>query len=371
MLISFQPYLVQTSIPKKKLQIKQSQQVCPQEENQNSYTKIPLSTLQTVNNVKFTGSEKPIPEINPQSYLKFSEEDKAWLRQKCSDFGVVDKPKGLEADAKTYIPLDSHKVLDEFVEFSKEYNSLKGTPTVCLGRSPKWMLDTSLWMKDGIEEYKQVLFSGSWYEPENWWSDKGGMVKKPEAVPTESQESAYKAYLNSIKSDPKHIIDEAQKAGKKVVITDYIQKAKGMMSFLDLISRYAESQGVLNKFADSIKFLTIISREYTESFYPGDEPISMPSVILPETLKKIDHPNRYDSLIREDSIDMPEGAFNEIILNKNANECLPSYYSKSCWTEFNPSINPPKLSQALNDYRNLLSFRILDHLNARNLLKLV
>ena len=86
------------------------------------------------------------------------------------------------------------------------------------------------------------------------------MNKSKKNEPTEIEKKNYKRYLSSIRVTPKHIVEVAEKTGKKVVITDYIGFGKGMCSFLDLMSEYAEEQGVLEKFAESIKIVTIGSR---------------------------------------------------------------------------------------------------------------
>ena len=44
-------------------------------------------------------------------------------------------------------------------KYPQMYNKYKGQPIICLGRSPKWFLNTSLWMKDGIDGYDFVAFS--------------------------------------------------------------------------------------------------------------------------------------------------------------------------------------------------------------------
>ena len=83
-----------------------------------------------------------------------------------------------------------------------------------------------------------------------------------------------------------------------------------------------------------------------------------------------------------------------ILIDKNTNECRSTYYPSGAWTIYKPDkfktglikdlkkvkdlikLLPQNKSVSafkpvMRDYRNLLNFRILDGLNARNLLKKV
>ena len=85
--------------------------------------------------------------------------------------------------------------------------------------------------------------------------------------------------------------------------------------------------------------------------------------------------------------------FREMLLNQNTNECRSTYYPHNAWTIYKPDhfktgmVKDMKkvqrllkdlkgekkfvtsFSAAMQDYRNLLNFRILDALDARKLLK--
>ena len=147
-------------------------------------------------------------------------------------------------------------------------------------------------MKDGLETYKFVAFSKYWYIPDK----EDGARKVERMAPTKEEEAVYKKYLKSIQADPKGIIEVAEKAGKKVIITDYVCTGKGMCSFLDLLGRYAEEQGVLEKFANSIEIVGIGSMEYMEHLNPYAEYIPVPSVPLPKVLHIITKLNNISTI---------------------------------------------------------------------------
>ena len=346
-----------------------------------------LPNLYYTSGINFTSiyqTEKTVPDIGFDEYKNMQDYTKQRYRKIYKFFDknpTINKADLVDAKFPT-LPLQSEAKLDKFFDISKEYLKYKENPIICLGRSPKWFLNTALWMKDGIEPYTFVAFSKYWYLPDNV----EGARKVQRMAPLPEEEAAYKKYLKSIKADPKSIIEKAEKAGQKAVITDYICSGKGMCSFLDLMGRYAEEQGVLDKFANSIKLVGIGSMEYMEQLNPHAEYISKPSVPLPQVLWP------YYNKIEQTFHDMDYDVFKEMLLNQNTNECRSTYYPHETWTLYKPNqfktgyIKDLKkvedlikrshtekcttsFKPAMADYRNLLNFRILDGLAERNLLR--
>ena len=354
----------------------------------NTYNTSGFSNIYYASNVNFKSiyeSEKTVPDIEFEEYKRMQDHTKERYRRVYKSFQInksIKKEELFDPKHKS-LPLQTEEKLEKFFDISKEYSKYKDHSIICLGRSPKWFLNTALWMKDGIETYKFVAFSKYWYIPDQ----NDGVRKVQRMVPTEKEEAAYKKYLNSVQADPKSIIAEAEKKGKKVVITDYVCTGKGMCSFLDLLGRYAEEQGVLEKFANSIEIVGIGSMEYMEQLNPYAEYISVPSVPLPEVLWP------YYNKIEQHFHDMDYGVFSDMLLNQNTNECRSTYYPHETWTLYKPNqfktglikdlkkvenlIKASKTEKctasfkpAMADYRNLLNFRILDGLAKRNLLRL-
>lgn len=345
--------------------------------------KIPLASYQAMSGISFTGEGckedfRKVPDIDYFAYHNMSEHMKKLLRKKCVDFNQKVKSSELENVHKKYLPLTDDKTMGQFIDVCKVYCNLKNEPILCLGRSPKWFLNTALWMKDGIEDYKFVAFSKFWYRHSS-----DGMKRMDSMAPTKEEIKAYKKYLKSIQADPKHIVDVHNKTGKKVVITDYIDTGKGACSFLDVMSTIAEQDGVLEDFAKSIRIVAIGSMEYIESRYYDDELISEPSVPLPEKLMP------YKKEIKQEFHNMPLRVFEQMLINENTNECRASYYPHETWTVYQPNrfrtgmLTEKKLEElrkkcprnmnnftpAMRDYRNLLNFRILDYLSEQGLLR--
>ena len=334
-----------------------------------------------VSTISFAGdraSVRRVPDIDYFTYNSMSPNMKKFLRKKCVEFNKEVNAQELKNEYKTYLPLMDDRIMSEFVKVCDLYRGLKNEPILCLGRSPKWFLNTALWMKDGIDDYKFVAFSKYWFR-----NSSDGLVRMDRFAPTEEEKKAYKRYLKSIQADPKHIVDVHQKTGKKIVITDYINTGKGVCSFLDLMSEIAEEDGVLEQFAKSIRIFGIGCMEYTEKSYYDDEEVSEPSVQLPDRLMP------YKKEIPQEFHDMPLDLFEQMLVNENTNECRSSFYPHEAWIAYKPNrfrtgmLSDKKINElkgknprcasnftpAMRDYRNLLNFRILDYLSENNLLR--
>lgn len=341
--------------------------------------------------------------INFEDYKHMKPYTKKRLAKLCKDFDKLISEEQQETLRKIdpnpdffRIPLQSEATMDEFLNVAKMYSQYKDHPIVCLGRSPKWFLNTSLYMKDGIPTYDFAAFSGRWY----WvydgdFGNNSGLVKMEKLVPTEAEEVAYRKYLKNIQVDPISLVKKAQKSGNKVIITDYIDTGKGMTSFLDLMSRYAKDQGVLDEFAHSFDLVTIGSNEYRQA-RKGSEYIPDPKVWLPELLEPYGRATTAwgtGAVINQKYHNIDYDVFREMLLNQISNECRSTYYPSSAWTVYSPNkfktgyididrYKPLIKNLPSNDtvnmfepvvqaYRNLLNFSILDTLNSKNLLKTV
>ena len=264
----------------------------------------------------------------------------------------------------------------DFVDSCDYFKTLKGHPIICLGRSPKWFLNTSLWMKDVIDDYKFVAFSGAWYKQGLWKLERDDVN-----APTEEEILAYEKYLKSIEADPVSLLKKVQKTGKKVVLTDYIRTGKGVTSFLEIIGKYADKQGVLDEFGKSLDFLGFGNMEFLEDAYYEDIPIPRMQLTQEFVPYREDIEQRYHKI--------PYISCVQILENGNTNECRATYYPHQAWTSYHPNryrtgklpdnvlkklnITSPKtivnFTDTMRDYRNLLNFRILDYLAQNDLLK--
>lgn len=334
---------------------------------------------------EFFDPNRTVPHIDYEEYMAMRPHTKQRFRIRYATFDKTMNRDEMFDKKAAYLPLRSEKNMEEFIETSKIYSKYKDQPIICLGRSPKWFLNAALWMKDGIDDYKFVAFSKFWY----WPDKKEGVRKMSLGVPTEKEVAAYRKYLKRIKADPKTIVDNFEKTGKKTVLTDYISTGKGMTSFLDLMADYADDLGILEKFSKSIQIVGIGSLKHLENSYHDDEEYSIPKVYMPEKLIK------YSYNVKQEFYDMYYPMFAEMLLNQNTNECRSTYYPHEAWTVYKPDkfktglvTDMKKVKQmikeaggdkamfssftpAMYDYRNLLNFRILDALNHRKLLKTI
>lgn len=323
-----------------------------------------------------------VGDVEYEQYLKMSEEQKEFYRYNHKNFYKlinIDElffPKKYPSNA---LPLSLDNDMKNFLGVASAYNKYRGNKIICVGRSPKWFLNTSMWMKNGIEDYSMAAFSSNWYHRDHQGVGPN-LYRDNNKVPTDNQTASYRRYTKKIKCDPVSIVQKANRLGKPVIITDYIHSGSGLTSYLDLMSKFAEDAGVLDDFAKSIELFTMGSVEYLDDlgyccWY------SLPKVLMPERLSGYDIPQHYH--------DMSANVLERILIEKNTNECRSTYYPPAAWTVYNPMkyktglIPDERLKEmprirdgvvnnytdAMKDYRNLMNFRILDYLYQNNLLK--
>jgi len=330
--------------------------------------------------ISFKATRRSIPNIDYEEYRAMSNSQKAMFRKKCENFALKVNSEELFDPKAMRLPLLSDKDMKDFIEISSIYNKYKDKNIICLGRSPKWFLNASLWMKNGINTYKFVPFSQNWYR----WDEEEGMRRLNFMAPTEKEEEAYFKFLKHKHVDPKTIVKKHKENGEKTVITDYIQSSKGITSFLDMMAKLAIKQNIpLKDFAEAIEIVGIGSLDYTSGFYHDDEDYSVPRAKMPVQLRD------YDKYIKQDFYNMTYPVFEQMLLNRNSNECRSTFYPHALWTAFNPDkyktgmmseekmkalqlvypANKADFTPAMQDFRNLLNFRILDYLATNDLLK--
>lgn len=376
--------------PITKLAYKPHKQALSQTSNQNSITNqnqpkqsTALPSVYYTDMISFKGvktARRTIPDIDYEEYRAMNDVQKKKYRKKAEKFALDVEAKQMFDPKTLLLPLGDEKDMDNFIKISSIYKQYQNQPIVCLGRSPKWFLNAALWMKDGINTYTFMPFSDHWCKND----PVEGMIRDEKYAPTEQEEMEYRKRLRHKQLDPKSIVKQFEKTGKKTVITDYIESGKGICSFLDVLSRFAVDQKVsLEKFANSIEIVAIGSLDYTSRFFHDDEEYSVPEAKMPPLLKP------YKKLIKQHYHDMDYRVFDQMLVNRNANECRATYYPPKLWCSYNPDhyktgmmseekmkalklvhpANGADFTPAMKDYRNLLNFRILDALDQKGLLK--
>ena len=373
--------------------------------NSDPYKQIPLNYNfgAKINFTAKTGDrhshkQRGVPDIDYDYYMSLSGTRKRALRHIYYDLFEKRKYTSQLFDpTHVVLPLKNERTMDAFIDTAKIYTQYKDRPIICLGRSPKWFLDAARWMKDGIKDYNFIAFSGYWFYPH----PVDGVRLIASNQPTAEETKAYRRYLTSKQADPKSLVTNFQKTGKKTVITDYIDTGKGFSSFLDVMARFAKDQKVIDDFADSFEIVTIGSLDYRESRLnlSDDVPIEIPEVKMPPSLAphaKMKTPSLFHTYrIPQKFHDINYSMFMEMLINENTNECRSSYYPHSVWTVYRPDRlrtgfirdmskiqklveisaatkeSVKDFSLPMADFRNLLNFRILDALNARGLLKMI
>ena len=343
-----------------------------------------------------------IPLTNYEEYLSMTEDKKERFRRLYREFPDVlsssQKQRLLEIDSRPefmQLPLQEEKTMDNFIKVAKKYSKFKDNPILCLGRDPKWFLEASLCMKNGINDYNYVAFSGSWFGSGDDTLSEEGLTLLKDKMPTKAEEKAYKKYLKSIQADPVSIVSKTQATGKKTIITAFVDSGKSITSFLDLMSRYAEEQGVLEEFAHSFDIVTLNCNKNRQERLK--QHVSDPEVLMPEKLQAYSRPTAQlgqGSVIEQYHFNMDHDVYKQLIDNRNAHECRSTYYPHSAWTVYHPEkfrtgkvedLDKIKMltshirsegtifnfEPVMSAYRNLLNFRILDGLSQRGLCKVM
>lgn len=353
------------------------------------YAEIPVgfqygAKINFVGGSEFFNPNRTVPHIDYEEYKVMNENAKIRFRKRYLNFDkdpYIDKEELVDSKFR-YMPLRTEKSMNEFIKTASIYNKYKDQPIICLGRSPKWFLNASLWMNGGIDDYKFVAFSKYWYRPDY----REGVRRLDNSAPTEKETIAYRRYLHRIQADPYSIVKHMQETGHKTIITDYICSGKGCTSFLEIMGEYADDLGILEEFSKSIQIVGIGSMEYMEDLHPDADELDIPKVHMPPILKP------YEKNIKQEYYDMDYIMFREMLLNQNTNECRSTYYPHEAWTVYKPDqfktglIKDMKkvkevraqlkgydqishFTPAMYDYRNLLNFWILDNLAQRGMLK--
>ena len=240
-------------------------QICNTPTNTNLENNIKVSCY-NINFGNLNSHKRSIRDIEYDEYIDMKEPTKKRLRKLYYSFDKLANKKELVDLNFLKLPLQSEHSMDEFIKTAQIYSKYKDKRIICLGRSPKWFLNANLWMKDGIDKYIFTAFSGYWYRPDNI----EGMKRNNFMAPSKEEELAYRRYLTRIEADPIKIIKNYME-GKKTVITDYIFSGKGVCSFLDVLSHFAEDLGVLEPLSKAIEIVGIGSLDYMEEMNPYAE----------------------------------------------------------------------------------------------------
>ena len=237
-------------------------------------------------NVAFTGSKRLTENIEYEQYVNLTEKQKEELRCKYNNFyNLIDVNElySSKYPKEGALPLSKERDMQDFLRVAESYNKYRSNKIICVGRSPKWFLNASIWMKNGIEDYSFAAFSSYWYS-RNHLGLGPKLYKIEERLPTEKEVSAYRHYMKKINCDPVSIVRKAQKSGLPVIITDYIHSGGGLTSYLDLMSQFAEKAGVLDDFVQSIELFTMGSVEYLDTLGYVNY-FALPTALMPEKLQ--------------------------------------------------------------------------------------
>lgn len=332
--------------------------------------------------ITFGSNKRLTGDIEYEQYVNLTEKQKEDLRYKYNNYyDLIDINELYSAvrPVENALPLSRERDMKDFLGVAESYNKFRQNKIVCVGRSPKWFLNASIWMKNGIEDYAMAAFSSNWYRRDQMGL--GPHLYKIEAKqPNEKEIAAYRQYMKRIKCDPVSLVRRAQKSGLPIIITDYIHSGAGLTSYLDLMSQFAEKAGVLDDFAQSIELFTMGSIEYLDDL-GYENYFALPTALMPEKLQKYN--------IKQVYHDMSADVLRSILDNKNTNECRSTYYPPAAWIVYNPmkyktGLIPderlremPRIKDgiinnyttAMKDYRNLMNFRILDYLYLTGRLK--
>lgn len=154
----------------------------------------------------------------------------------------------LDAPAKSY-PLTTDSQLLALIERADKLTTVHPRGRIfSLGRSMLWLVETAR-LTDFVlgrpNRYGYVAFSGRWklrqFDPISRQYVPGKGQPSPEQV------QAYRKYLAGIGMDPATIIRLAEEQDTPTVLVEYPQKGGSLLSFLGLLSDWAQELGVLEE----------------------------------------------------------------------------------------------------------------------------
>jgi len=195
-------------------------------------------------------------KLSVRQYLELTESEKQHLR---AQFQEVFKPRlsetarliyGDKAEPNTY-PLTKDPLTEQLVTSAQTLSSTyPNDKIVALGRSPLWFVETARLLEGSPERYEYVAFSGRWYERGQeknrfGFESSGSAALRPGPVgPNSVQIQAYRTYLSNLGLDPIAIVRNAEEKGRKTIVVEYTQFGESLMSFLSVLSDWAEEQGL-------------------------------------------------------------------------------------------------------------------------------
>ena len=145
----------------------------------------------------FSDVNATVPDIEFEEYNAMTDTTKKRIKKRYEKFfsdKSINKNELYDTQHFQYMPLNTEQKFDEFVKFSSLYNDFKDRRIISIGRSPKWFLNTSVWMKDGIDGYDFAAFSGNWFRRDPEW----GIIPVKTAMPTEKEYKAYTRCRNQM-----------------------------------------------------------------------------------------------------------------------------------------------------------------------------
>lgn len=116
-------------------------------ESSNPFAKVPVNYKYGANIHfgEYIDPNRTVPHVDYEEYLALKPAAKERLKRRYQNFlSKKTNIEGLFDNKYTTNPLSNEKTVEAFFDVAKMYNKYKGQPIICLGRSPKWFLNTSL-----------------------------------------------------------------------------------------------------------------------------------------------------------------------------------------------------------------------------------
>lgn len=202
----------------------------------------------------FTIEGFPPRHLSIKEFQELSPSEKETFEKEFRFYFATDNEEKREVFADWWIDAFLKLQNEIFPQYPRDY-------ILGLGQSTAWLLEAREIIEEEASRYFHIAFSGCFFsfsgngkeipicshcgqeKPDQFAP--GLCLQKMEPSPSKAQIAGFREYLTSLGLEPKTILKSCEENGNRLVVMDYVLSGRGLLSFIDCYSNWAEEQGVL------------------------------------------------------------------------------------------------------------------------------